>query len=48
MTQERSEVKRTRFSTSVDKKLLESLDDLYKTTMIPKSKLIDLSLEMLL
>lgn len=43
----RKEVNRTRFSTSVNKKLLESLDELSKTTMIPKSKLVDLALEML-
>lgn len=47
MAQKRKEVNRTRFSTSVNKKLLESLDELSKTTMIPKSKLVDLALEML-
>lgn len=47
MTQERKEVSRTRFSTSVDKKLLETLDELSKETRIPKSKLVDTALEML-
>ncbi|RDY29744.1 ribbon-helix-helix domain-containing protein [Romboutsia weinsteinii] len=47
MTQERKEVSRTRFSTSVDIKLLETLDELSKTTRIAKSKLIDIALEML-
>lgn len=47
MTQERKEVNRTRFSTSVDIKLLETLDNLSKETRIPKSKLVDMALEML-
>ncbi|CEP39688.1 ribbon-helix-helix domain-containing protein [Paraclostridium sordellii] len=47
MTQERKKVNRTRFSTSVDIKLLETLDDLSKETRIPKSKLIDMALETL-
>ena len=47
MTQERKEVSRTRFSTSVDKKLLETLDELSKETKVPKSKLVDTALEML-
>ena len=47
MAQERKEVNRTRFSTSVDIKLLETLDNLSKETRIPKSKLVDMALEML-
>lgn len=47
MTQERKEVSRARFSTSVDIKLLENLDQLSKETRIPKSKLVDMALEML-
>lgn len=47
MTQERKEVNRTRFSTSVDIKLLETLNNLSKETRIPKSKLVDMALEML-
>lgn len=47
MTQIRKEVSRSRFSTNVDKKLLEILDKLSKETKIPKSKLVDTALEML-
>lgn len=47
MTQERKEVNRTRFSTSVDIKLLQTLDNLSKETRIPKSKLVDMALEIL-
>lgn len=47
MLKERKEVNRTRFSTSVDINLLETLDGLSKTTRIAKSKLVDMALEML-
>jgi metal-responsive CopG/Arc/MetJ family transcriptional regulator len=45
---QRELVNRKRFNTSVDINLLNSLDDLSEKTMIPKSKLIDKALELLL
>ncbi|WP_349821735.1 ribbon-helix-helix domain-containing protein, partial [Clostridium saudiense] len=39
---------RVRFSTSLDKDLAKRLDDLSITTRIPKSKLVDEAIEMLL
>ncbi len=39
---------RKRFATTVDKKLLKKLDKLSEETRIPKSKLIDESIELLL
>ena len=39
---------RVRFSTSLDKDLAKRLDDLSITTRIPKSKLVDKAIEMLL
>ena len=39
---------RVRFSTSLDKDLAKRLDDLSTNTRIPKSKLVDEALEMLL
>ncbi|MEG1409598.1 MAG: ribbon-helix-helix domain-containing protein [Terrisporobacter sp.] len=47
MTLDRKEVTRSRFSTNVDKKLLENLDGLSRESKIPKSKLADTALEML-
>lgn len=41
-------VNRKTFNTSVDKELLNKLDELSKETMIPKSKLIDKAIELLL
>lgn len=41
-------VNRKTFNTSVDKDLLLKLDELSKETMIPKSKLIDKAIELLL
>lgn len=45
---QRDLVNRKRFNTSVDITLLTSLDELSERTMIPKSKLIDRALELLL
>jgi len=45
---QRDLVNRKRFNTSVDINLLNSLDELSERTMIPKSKLIDRALELLL
>jgi metal-responsive CopG/Arc/MetJ family transcriptional regulator len=45
---QRELVNRKRFNTSADINLLNSLDELSKETMIPKSKLIDRALELLL
>jgi metal-responsive CopG/Arc/MetJ family transcriptional regulator len=45
---QRELVNRKRFNTSVDINLLNSLDELSEKTMIPKSKLIDRALELLL
>ena len=39
---------RVRFSTSLDKDLAKRLEDLSITTRIPKSKLVDEAIEMLL
>ena len=39
---------RVRFSTSLDKDLAKRLDDLSTNTRIPKSKLVDEAIEMLL
>lgn len=39
---------RVRFSTSLDKDLAKLLDDLSTNTRIPKSKLVDEAIEMLL
>lgn len=39
---------RIRFSTSLDKDLAKRLEDLSITTRIPKSKLVDEAIEMLL
>jgi len=39
---------RKRFATTVDKKLLKKLDNLSKETRIPKSRLIDEAIELLL
>lgn len=39
---------RVRFSTSMDKELAEKLEDLSKTTRIPKSKLVDEAIALLL
>ena len=39
---------RVRFSTSLDKDLAKRLDDLSTKTRIPKSKLVDEAIEMLL
>lgn len=39
---------RVRFSTSLDKDLAKLLDDLRTNTRIPKSKLVDEAIEMLL
>jgi len=39
---------RKRFTTTVDKKLLKKLDNLSKETRIPKSRLIDEAIELLL
>ena len=39
---------RVRFSTSLDKDLAKQLDDLSTNTRIPKSKLVDEAIEMLL
>lgn len=39
---------RVRFSTSLDKDLAKKLEDLSITTRIPKSKLVDEAIEMLL
>ena len=39
---------RVRFSNSLDKDLAKRLDDLSITTRIPKSKLVDEAIEMLL
>lgn len=45
---QRELVNRKRFNTSADIDLLDALDELSKETMIPKSKLIDKALELLL
>ncbi|MGG7200783.1 ribbon-helix-helix domain-containing protein [Clostridium butyricum] len=45
---QRELVNRKRFNTSADIDLLTALDELSKETMIPKSKLIDKALELLL
>lgn len=45
---QRELVNRKRFNTSVDIALLNDLDELSERTMIPKSKLIDRALELLL
>ena len=39
---------RIRFSTSLDKGLSQKLEDLSKSTRIPKSKLLDEAIELLL
>lgn len=47
-SRQRELVNRTRVSTSIDTKLVERLEEVHKATKIPKSKLYDEALELLL